>query len=614
MRNLFHKRASLFQPGGQETSPLVIRDLEKTIDPQDHLPGQNKCQCHLCLSGQFAACRADKNLFRSDSREASRWFKRLLEGLTVSGAKTLKLFLPDILFVDGESLEIFQTSRKDGRVVKLAGLTPLKLVLPTFLRMRREYKSLLEQNYNQQMLDKINPEFMHLKYFEKLVPAHFHAGNDSATLDSNKRHFRRYVLHTDPKYQIQQIEEHKMNEKEPFCIIKFNDGNCQLLNQTEFEALALPPAPKLHDACFFQSYIKYKQEAESIYYSEYTYGALLDAALDRQAEKEVMVLLGAVNRYDEDYRDIETLEELSVDLMLASPSEYVQFMTHKIVHFLAMASRVYLMHLKVKWILNDIGTVYLQEILEWETSELPHRLVKYRLPLKDDALDFYNSNNFVDIYRDMRRRKAINTLIIRKDLDAKTYEEILDIMDPLANQPEPQQPDPPAQPPRLPQVRRKSKLGSQTSRTIDASNRPSLSPDLATLQPRRSRFHNFSTYEEHLRQHPEVAMKNRRYDSNSLGRYSEAPQKIERVDRKINNHFVFNMSSEDYKTFGSPELPKPSRALLEEYLDKRRARVEQSVLYSTFHQLNSQRLRQLNATIEGEKIRRPRGQSSIEAG
>lgn len=47
-------------------------------------------------------------------------------------------------------------------------------------------------------------------------------------------------------------------------------------------------------------------------------------------------------------------------------------------------------------------------------------------------------------------------------------------------------------------------------------------------------------------------MKNRRYDSNSIGRYSEAPGKVEKVDKKINNHFIFNMSSEDYKTFGNP--------------------------------------------------------------
>lgn len=32
-----------------------------------------------------------------------------------------------------------------------------------------------------------------------------------------------------------------------------------------------------------------------------------------------MVLLGAMNRYDDEYKDIETLEELSMDLMQSRP-------------------------------------------------------------------------------------------------------------------------------------------------------------------------------------------------------------------------------------------------------------------------------------------------------
>lgn len=74
-----------------------------------------------------------------------------------------------------------------------------------------------------------------------------------------------------------------------------------------------------------------------------------------------------------------------------------------------------------------------------------------------------------------------------------------------------------------------------------------------TIEAKPARYHNFSTYEEHLKQHPEIVMKNRPYNSTSLGRYSEAPSKIVMVDKKINNHFIFNMSSEDYKTFKIPD-------------------------------------------------------------
>lgn len=54
--------------------------------------------------------------------------------------------------------------------------------------------------------------------------------------------------------------------------------------------------------------------------------------------------------------------------MFKNHKEYVDLMTYKIVHYLAMANRIYVNHIKLKWILNDIGTIYLQEILEMSTN------------------------------------------------------------------------------------------------------------------------------------------------------------------------------------------------------------------------------------------------------
>ena len=65
------------------------------------------------------------------------------------------------------------------------------------------------------------------------------------------------------------------------------------------------------------------------------------------------------------------------------------------------------------------------------------------------------------------------------------------------------------------------------------------------IVPRRLKVLDVSTYEEHIKQHPELLMKNMRYDSVSLSRY--APEKTEKVDSKINNHFTIHMSSEDKK-------------------------------------------------------------------
>lgn len=105
--------------------------------------------------------------------------------------------------------------------------------------------------------------------------------------------------------------------------------------------------------------------------------------MDRRAENEVMVLIGGLHKYQEGYMDLDTIEEISHDLMQKHPKEYVRLMTYKIVHYLNMTSRIYIDHMKIKWIMNDLGNIYLQEIMEFEMSEVPRRLIKFRLPPKD---------------------------------------------------------------------------------------------------------------------------------------------------------------------------------------------------------------------------------------
>lgn len=50
-------------------------------------------------------------------------------------------------------------------------------------------------------------------------------------------------------------------------------------------------------------------------------------------------------------------------MMKLNPSLYALYMTYQIVHYLAMASKIYIRHLKIKWIINDIDNIYLQEII-----------------------------------------------------------------------------------------------------------------------------------------------------------------------------------------------------------------------------------------------------------
>ena len=153
-----------------------------------------------------------------------------------------------------------------------------------------------------------------------------------------------------------------MNDKQPFCIVKYNDGNCQLFNQVQFEVYTLQTMNKLMEQLVFvQSYIKYKLQTEAIYYSEYILGPdTVKQPLDKRAQNEVMVLLGGLSKFQKGHIDIDSIEELAYQLMMADPKGYVKLMTHKIVHYLAMTSSIYIDHIKIKWIMNDLGTIYLQ--------------------------------------------------------------------------------------------------------------------------------------------------------------------------------------------------------------------------------------------------------------
>lgn len=90
--------------------------------------------------------------------------------------------------------------------MKSSGTTPIKSLVNTMTRLRKEYKSMLEESYKKTLIDKLDPKSIHVKYFDKLLPSHFHDGDDSTTLSSNKSTFRTYILNDNSKLIIPSIE------------------------------------------------------------------------------------------------------------------------------------------------------------------------------------------------------------------------------------------------------------------------------------------------------------------------------------------------------------------------------------------------------------------------
>ena len=106
---------------------------------------------------------------------------------------------------------------------------------------------------------------------------------------------------------------------------------------------------------------------------------------------------------------------------------------------------------------------------------------------------------------------------------------------------------------------------SRTKETVPLSRTIDVNKDRdVEIRPRKDRGSNGSTYEEHLKDHPGFIMKNMRYNSVNLGRSKDRGKKLE---KKINNHFIYHMSSEDRKVLcseGYKEL-KGQRSSLDQY-------------------------------------------------
>ena len=100
------------------------------------------------------------------------------------------------------------------------------------------------------------------------------------------------------------------------------------------------------------------------------------------------------------------MEDAAHEMMLTEPQEYTYYTMYRIIHYLAIVSRIYVKHIKMNWIMNDIKYLYLQEIFEFETSELPVRQLKFRLPPREQNLELYkDKEKFILLYKQLQKQR-----------------------------------------------------------------------------------------------------------------------------------------------------------------------------------------------------------------
>ena len=130
-----------------------------------------------------------------------------------------------------------------------------------------------------------------------------------------------------------------------------------------------------------------------------------------------MVLIGGIGKYHAKYEDLEILEDSTHELMINDPQAYSYYSTYRILHYLSMVSRIYVKHIKINWILNDTGYLYLHDIFELETTDISLLTLKYRMPPKVENLELYrDAKNFSIIYKQLQYSRNLKRIKAREDI------------------------------------------------------------------------------------------------------------------------------------------------------------------------------------------------------
>ena len=98
----------------------------------------------ICQSKKILKKRNNEHVFEQSSRESDDWLLRILTGLTNKDGPTLKIYIPDIVFIDGDTLKVFFTDVKDNRIKRMDGSMPTKALYLIMLRLKKQYKEMLE--------------------------------------------------------------------------------------------------------------------------------------------------------------------------------------------------------------------------------------------------------------------------------------------------------------------------------------------------------------------------------------------------------------------------------------------------------------------------------------
>ena len=78
--------------------------------------------------------------------------REILQGLCLTHVGTIKIYVPDVCFVEGDRLEVYHTDPDYARPNRLNGVIAARTIFSVMEKMRKKYKRMLEDHFRKRLL------------------------------------------------------------------------------------------------------------------------------------------------------------------------------------------------------------------------------------------------------------------------------------------------------------------------------------------------------------------------------------------------------------------------------------------------------------------------------
>lgn len=394
-----------------------LRNLEKFVKFRQTAAFEGQCGCGICLSRK-PPTPAEQLHYLNRPRLSRCPYRDLIECLAARGRRTLRVCVPDVCFFDGNQPTAFYcTNPRDLTLRAPYAILTEKQLEGVFRHHRAQYLDSMKLLFEKGIQNNLTFKEVHENFSGTILPTHFYEGLVSGVERRTILREKRLVVHRDARLQLQAVQSNAHEEQAAY-VVQFSDGNHQLLGAGEFWNLI--PNRRAHGhMAYIKSYIKPRGDGSRFFTHEYRAEVPPQQPLFSHAAVLAGILAEEISVYDERYLTQEFFEE-EAEKVRDAPEAYLQLQAYRIVNFVERVHLRRSRYLRTRWVLNDLGNYYLDEVLEWDWEQLPAPRPDALAPEQHNQLlssIAHDEDFFIATFEDIARQKDARGLHSLSTLD-----------------------------------------------------------------------------------------------------------------------------------------------------------------------------------------------------